>query len=135
MPLLIGVLLALAAGIFATVVGFDRDRGFYPVVAIVIASLYALFAAMGASTQALVLDSLAGALFIALAVAGFKWSLWLAVVALAGHGVFDFIHARFITNPGVPEWWPAFCLGYDVVAAAYLAWLLKSDRIRAAPGM
>jgi len=30
-----------------------------------------------------------------------------------------------LSNPGVPGWWPAFCLAYDVTAAAYLAWLLK----------
>jgi hypothetical protein len=130
--LIVGALLALAVGLFATGVGLDRDRAFYPVVAIVIASLYALFAVMGASTHALVLESLAGAVFIALAVAGFKWSLWVAVAALAGHGVFDFIHAALIANPGVPGWWPEFCLAYDVTAAAYLAWRLKSRRIRAA---
>ena len=28
-----------------------------------------------------------------------------------------------ISNPGVPSFWPAFCLAYDVAAAAYLAWL------------
>lgn len=132
MSLIVGALLALAVGLFATGVGLDRDRAFYPVVAIVIASLYALFAVMGASTHALVLESLAGAVFIALAVAGFKWSLWVAVAALAGHGVFDFIHAALIANPGVPGWWPEFCLAYDVTAAAYLAWRLKSRRIRAA---
>ena len=132
MPLLIGALLAIAVGIFATTVGLDRDRAFYPVVMIVIAGLYSLFAAMGGSTHALVLEGLAGAVFIALAVAGFKWSLWVVAAALAGHGVFDFTHAAIITNPGVPDWWPQFCLAYDVVAAAYLAWLLQSKRIRAA---
>ena len=30
-----------------------------------------------------------------------------------------------MTNPGVPAWWPAFCLGYDVAAAAILAWLSR----------
>jgi hypothetical protein len=37
----------------------------------------------------------------------------------------DLAHDRFISNPGVPLWWPAFCLAYDLTAAAYLAWLLK----------
>jgi hypothetical protein len=54
------------------------------------------------------------------------------VVALAAHGIFDLAHAAFISNPGVPHWWPEFCLTYDVTAAVYLAWLLKSGRIRAA---
>jgi hypothetical protein len=129
--LLIGVFLALAVGVFATSVGLDRDRAFYPTVTIVIALLYALFAVMGESTDALARESLAGAVFIGLAVIGFKWSLWVAVAALAGHGTFDFIHAGLISNPGVPQWWPEFCGAYDVTAAVYLAWLLKTGRTRA----
>jgi hypothetical protein len=130
--LLVGALLAFSVGLFATGVGLDRDRALYPVVTIVIASLYALFAVMGASTHALVLESLVGVVFLAAAVIGFRWSLWVVVVALAAHGIFDLTHAAVISNPGVPSWWPEFCLTYDVTAAAYLAWLLKSGRIRAA---
>ena len=131
MALLIGVLLAFAVGLLATTTGLDRDRAFYPTVTIVIASYYALFAVMGASTHALVLESLAGAVFLAVAVAGFRWSLWAVVVALAAHGIFDLTHGKFIVNPGVPGWWPAFCSAFDVMAAMYLAWLLGSGRIRA----
>ena len=40
MPFVIGVLLALTVAIFARLVGFDRDRAFYPTVLIVIGSLY-----------------------------------------------------------------------------------------------
>jgi hypothetical protein len=130
--LLIGALLALAVGLLASSLGLDRDRAFYPVVTIVIATYYALFAVMGASTHALVLESLVGAVFLAAAVSGFKWSLWVVVVALAAHGVFDLAHDTFIANTRVPVWWPEFCLTYDLTAAAYLAWLLKSGRIRAA---
>jgi hypothetical protein len=130
--LLIGAFLAIAVGLLATASGLDRDRAFYPTVTIVIAFLYALFAVMGASTHALVLESLAGAVFLAAAVAGFRSSLWIVVVALAAHGIFDLAHGRVIANPGVPSWWPAFCLTYDITAAAYLAWLLRSGRIRAA---
>ena len=87
---------------------------------------------MGAFTRALVLESLAGAVFLVAAVTGFRWSLWVVVVALAVHGIFDLTHAAVISNPGVPSWWLEFCLTFDVTAAAYLAWLLKSGRIRAA---
>jgi hypothetical protein len=131
--LLVGAFLALAVGLFATSLGLDRDRAFYPTVTIVIASLYALFAVMGASTHALILESLVGAVFIAAAASGFRSSLWVVVVALAAHGLFDLVHGRLISNPGVPIWWPQFCLTYDVAAAAYLAWLIKRGRIRAAP--
>jgi hypothetical protein len=130
--LLVGAVLALAVGVMATAVGLDRDRAFYPTVTIVIASYYALFAVMGASTHALVLESLAAAAFLAVSVFGFKSSLWVVVVALAAHGVFDLAHGRVIPNPGVPAWWPEFCLTYDLAAAGYLTWLIKSRRIRSA---
>lgn len=129
MPLLVGALLAFAVGLMATAVGLDRDRAFYPTVTIVIASLYALFAVLGGSTHALLLDSLLGAVFIAAAIWGFRSSLWVVAIALAAHGLLDLVHGRVVSNPGVPAWWPAFCGSYDVVAGAYLAWLLKSGRV------
>jgi hypothetical protein len=129
--LLVGALLALAVGLLASAVGLDRDRAFYPTVTIVIASYYALFAVMGASAHVLVLESLVAATFLAVAVTGFRSSLWVVVAALAAHGLFDLAHGVVISNPGVPGWWREFCLTYDVTAAGYLAWLLKSMRIRA----
>jgi hypothetical protein len=130
--LLVGAVLAVTVGLMATAVGLDRDRAFYPTVTIVIASYYALFAAMGTSRHALLVECLVGSVFLAVAVSGFKSSLWVVVVALAAHGILDLAHDRVISNPGVPIWWPAFCLAYDLTAAAYLAWLLKTGRIRAA---
>lgn len=131
-PAIVGACLAFAVGVFATVVRLDRDRAFYPTVAIVIASLYSLFAVMGGSTRALMVESTVGVGFIALAVFGFRRSLWVVVAVLGLHGVFDLVHGSFIPNPGVPHWWPAFCLTYDVAAAGYLAWLIVSRRTRAA---
>jgi hypothetical protein len=132
MAILVGALLAVAVGVFATVSGLDRDRAFYPTVAIVIAVLYLLFAALGGSPRALAVESLPAAAFIAAATFGFRSSLWIVVAALGAHGAFDLVHGALISNPGVPVWWPAFCLTYDAAAAAYLAWLLSSGRVRAA---
>ena len=132
MALIVGVCLALAVGVLYTTFRLDRDRAFYPTVTIVVASYYALFAVMGASTHTLVLESLAGVVFLLFAVCGFRSSLWVVVAALAAHGIFDLVHGVAIPNPGVPIWWPEFCLAYDVTAAVYLAWLLRSGRVRAA---
>ena len=132
MPLLVGALLAVAVGLLARASGLDRDRAFYPTVAIVIASYYSLFAVMAGSTRALILESLVAGAFLAAALLGFRSSLWVVVIALAGHGVFDLAHGAFISNPGLPSWWPPFCLTYDATAAGYLAWLLTSGRVRAA---
>jgi len=131
MPYIIGVVLAACVCLLGTMAGFDRDRAFYPTVTIVVASYYGLFAVMGGSTRALGAESIVAAGFLVISVVGFKWNLWLLVAALAGHGVFDFIHASVIADPGVPAWWPPFCLAFDVVAAAYLAVLLLTAKVRA----
>lgn len=124
MEYLIGVGLAVVVCAFATLVGFDRNRVIYPTLVIVIASYYILLAVIGSSTPALVLESLIAGALLVLAVAGFKKNLWLIVAALAGHGVFDLFHHLFIRNPGVPVWWPGFCLSFDVLAGGFLALLL-----------
>lgn len=133
MALLTGTLLALAAGMLATFTRMDRDRAFYPLVTMVVGSYYVLFAAMAASTQVLIAELSGGLLFIAAAMAGFRWSLWIVVTALAAHGVFDLSHDYFIANAGVPHWWPGFCSAYDLTAAAVLALLLRTGRIAASP--
>jgi len=132
MEYLIGIGLAVVVCVFATLAGFDRDRVFYPTLAIVVATYYILFAVIGNSTRALAIESLIAIGFLALAVAGFKHNLWLIVAALAGHGVFDFFHHWLIQNPGVPVWWPGFCLSFDILAAGFLAMLLmrRSDSLR-----
>ena len=129
-PALVGVVLALAVALFARLVGFDRDRAFYPVVMIVIASYYALFAVMAGGPVDLVSEAIAIVLFVAAAGIGFRTSLWIVVAALAGHGVFDFFHHSLIDNPGVPAWWPMWCLAYDVTAAGCLAMLILNGGVR-----
>jgi hypothetical protein len=124
MPSVIGIVLSLGVAGCARYVGFDRDRAFYPTVMIVIASYYVLFAVMSGSIQTVVIESVVMTLFAAAAVAGFKSSAWIVVAALAGHGVFDAVHGHVIENVGMPAWWPAWCLAYDVVAGAGHAWSL-----------
>ncbi len=122
MALIIGIALAIAVTLFARLSGFDRDRAFYPTVTIIVAHYYVLFAVMGG--QALAPELAGMALFAAAAVIGFKTSPWLVAAALAGHGLFDFVHGHLIANPGVPVWWPSFCAGFDLMAGACMGWLL-----------
>lgn len=121
----VGISLAIGVSLFGTFTGFDRDRSFYPVMTVAIASIYELFSVMGGSTHALSLETIGFCAFALAAVVGFKSNLWIVVGTLAGHGVFDLAHPHLIANPGVPAWWPAFCMTYDISAALYLAWLLN----------
>jgi hypothetical protein len=128
----IGVVLGLVTGFAGRFVGFDRDRAFYPVVLIVVASYYALFATMDGSTAILIIEVGQGLVFAAVAVIGFRSNLWLVVAGLAAHGIFDFfVHDRLVMNPGMPLWWPGFCGAIDICLAAFFAWVLSGDRLRA----
>jgi hypothetical protein len=120
MEYVIGIVLAAGVAGFARWTGFDRDRAFYPTVVVVVASYYVLFAAIGGSGHDVVHEAMVMAAFVAVAVVGLKRGTWLVAAALAAHGVFDALHGFVMANPGVPEWWPAFCLAFDVGAAALL---------------
>ena len=129
MAYVVGIALALAVVGFARWTRFDRDGAFYPTVVIVVAAYYVLFAAMAGETHVLIVESIVMLAFVAVAVLGFKLNAWLVVAALAGHGVLDVLHPRLVHNAGVPEWWPAFCMTFDVGAAALLASLVARGSV------
>lgn len=135
MEYIIGTVLALVITSGGTVLGFDRERVFYVAMMLVIASYYILFAAVGASSHFVIVELLVAVVFMLLAVIGYKTTLWLVVVALAGHGVLDLFHPLLVGDPGVPQSWPGFCMAFDIVAAGYLAGLLvkRPALVRGAP--
>ena len=104
MEYVVGTVLALGVVVFARVFGFDRDRVFYPVLLIVTASYYDLFAVLGGSGETLVAETVILSLFVVVAVIGFKTNLWVVVGALVGHGTMDFFswrHDRQSRPPGL----------------------------------
>lgn len=132
MPALIGVALAAFVAALGRIAGLDRDRAFYAVILIVVASYYVLFAVMAGAHSELAAEIAIFGLFAAAAVIGFRSSPWIIAAGLAAHGVFDLLRAGFLTGSGVPGWWPAFCLAYDVAAAAGLSAILLFRRTRPA---
>ncbi len=131
LDILWGLGMGLGGAGLAHVLGFDRDRSYYPTLMIVIASIYILFAVMAFPPSALWPEVLAAVAFIVLAIAGHRWSLWLVVLALLGHGVFDMVHPHIIANAGVPPWYPAFCSAADLVLSLVLAALILRGRLSA----
>ena len=77
MEYLIGLLLSLAVAGLLVVIGLDRERGFYPTVMILTAAYYVLFALMGGSTRALIMEILVASGFSLMAIIGYKRNLWL----------------------------------------------------------
>ncbi|AHG89387.1 hypothetical protein J421_1850 [Gemmatirosa kalamazoonensis] len=133
MPYVLGIVLALAVGVYATAMRFDRDRVLYPTLLIVFGSYYVLFAILGGSAGAIVIESLITGVFAVVATVGFRRNLWLVVAGLVAHGAMDLVHGHLVANPGVPAWWPAWCMSYDVVAGAYLAWRLARTHTARTP--
>lgn len=129
MSLLVGVCSAIAVGVFGSLAGLDKERSFYTTTMIVIAFLYVLFACVDGSSQTLLTELLVSVPFVIASVAGFKKSMWLVVAALLAHGTMDIVHGHFVSNKGVPVFWPAFCSSYDIVAAGYLAFLLLRSKM------
>ena len=121
----VGITLALIFCAAAAGLGMDRERVFYPAVLIAVASYYLAFAVVDGRHEVMLSEVAIAAVFIAGAVAGFKCNPWIAVVALAGHGVMDGFHHHLVHNIGVPQVWPGFCMTFDVTAAVFVALLMR----------
>ena len=106
MEYLVGITLALLFCGAAAGLGMDRERVFYPAVLIAVASYYLAFAVVDGRSEVMLSEVAIAAVFIAAAVAGFKRNPWIAVAALAGHGVMDVFHHHLVHNTGVPQVWP-----------------------------
>lgn len=132
MEYLVGVTFALFFCAAAAGLGMDRERVFYPAVLMAVASYYLAFAVVDGEGGVMLAEVAIAAVFIGSAVAGFKLDPWIAVVALAGHGVMDSFHHHLVHNTGVPQVWPGFCMSFDVTAAAFvgLVMLARARRER-----
>ena len=128
---MIEALLGAAVGVLTIFVArtIRGQRWLYSIGLLVLPSLYALFAlqagehGVGGKEMLYGLPFLAAGLLFAFVnvrqsavVVGVFWML---------HGLYDLMHARLITNPGVPGWYPVWCFSVDVVIGAYLLWLSR----------
>lgn len=128
-PVLVGVLTAVAIAVFAKSTRFDQDRSFYPTVLIVIASYYVLFAVMGGSPHALVWELVVAVAFSAVAIVGGLYLPLLVGVGIVAHGLFDLVYFTMMENAGVPDWWPGFCGSLDVVLGLWVIGLSRSGLV------
>ncbi len=73
MPIVVGVLLAIAIVALAKFTRFDEDRSFYSTVLVIIASYYVLFAVLGGSSHALVWELVIAVAFSTVAILGLSF--------------------------------------------------------------
>lgn len=115
--LLWGIGLGVAVAIVASRLAFDRDRSFYPVVLIVIAVYYVLFAVMSGNARAIWIETAIAALFLSAAFAGHRWNPLIVAAAILAHAGYDAAHHLIFPYHGAPVWRPWFCGSIDGVLA------------------
>ena len=128
---MIEALIGAAVGVLtiATARFIRGERWLYSLGLLTLPSLYASFAlqageqAVGVKEMIFGIPFVVAGLFFAFvsvrqsaAVVGLFWLL---------HGLYDLVHSRFITNTGVPDWYPVFCFVVDAVVGSYLLWLSR----------
>ncbi len=124
-------LLGVAVGVLTVVTARTiRGEGWvYPIGLLLLPSLYALFALQAGEQAVGVKEMIYGLPFLAaglvFAFASLRQSAVVVGAFWISHGLYDLVHARLITNPGVPGWYPIWCCAVDVVIGGYLLWLSR----------
>jgi len=127
----IEALIGAAVGVLTIVLArFIRgERWLYSLGLLTLPSLYTFFA-LRADAQAVGIKEMvygvpyfvAGLVFAFVSV---RRSAVVVGVFWLLHGLYDLVHSRLFTNPGVPGWYPVFCFVVDAVIGSYLLWLSR----------
>jgi hypothetical protein len=123
MPVAAGLGLALILVIIGRVTGFDRERSYFSMLTLVIASYYPLFALMGGQDP--MLEFICAVLFMGLALAPTLSGQGQAFVGLVliAHGLFDLWLPGHWGHSSGPLWWAPFCAAVDLPLGLWVLWL------------
>jgi hypothetical protein len=128
---LIEALVGVAVGVLT--IGLARiirgQRWLYSIGLLILPSLYAFFALKAGERAVGVKEMLYGVPFVVVGLIFAVVSVRRSAVVVGAfwilHGLSDLKHSQYITNAGVPGWYPIFCFSVDVVVGGYLLWLSR----------
>ena len=130
LPILIGIFSCVIMILVARQLGPKREMRIYAVGLVVAALIYVGFAIAGDATLSwLVLESGGLVLFTLIALYGLRVSAWALVQGWAAHAVWDVLLHQVMEVGFVPKWYPGFCLGFDLLLAAYIALRLRGRAV------
>ena len=105
------------------------ERWVYSVGLLTLPSLYACFALRAGEQAVAVREMIYGIPYVVAGLVftfvGVRQSAIVVGLLWLLHGLYDLVHGRLITNPGVPGWYPIWCCVVDVVIGSYLLWLAR----------
>ena len=103
------------------------ERWLYSLGLLTLPGLYAFFALQAGERAVGVKEMIYGLPFIVaglvFAFASVRRSAVVVGTFWLLHGLYDLVHSRLITNTGVPDGYPIFCVVVDAVVGSYLLWL------------
>ena len=101
----------------------------YSIGLLTLPSLYAFFAVRAGEQGVGVKEMIYGIPFIVVGLVCAFVSVRQSAVLVGAfwilHGLWDLAHSQFITNAGVPVWYPIWCCLVDVVIGGYVLWLSR----------
>jgi hypothetical protein len=124
-------LIGVAVGVFTIVAArIIHGQGWlYSLGLLTLPSLYAFFALQAGEDAVGVKEMIYGIPYVVVGLVFAFVSVRQSAVVVGAfwilHGLYDLTHSQFITNTGVPSWYPVFCFSVDVVIGAYLLWLSR----------
>jgi hypothetical protein len=120
---------AVGASTIALAQFIRGQRWLYSLGLLTLPSLYAFFALQASEPAVGVQEMLYGLPFLVAGLAFAVVSIRQSAVVVGAfwilHGLYDLVHSRLLTNPGVPGWYPIWCFSVDVVIGLYLLWLSR----------
>jgi hypothetical protein len=128
---LIEALVGVAVGVLTIVLAriIRGQRWLYSLGLLTLPGLYAFFALQAGEQAVGVKEMIYGVPFVVVGLVFAFVSVRQSAVVVGAfwilHGLYDLTHSQFITNAGVPAWYPVFCFSVDVVVGAYLLWLSR----------
>lgn len=128
---MIAALIGIAVGVLTIVLArvIRGERWLYSLGLLTLPSLYAAFALHAGEPAVGVKEMIYGIPFVLVGLVFAFVSVRLSAVVVGAfwilHGLYDLAHGQFITNAGVPVWYPVFCFSVDVVVGGYLLWLSR----------
>ena len=139
---MIAVLIGATVGVLTILFArFIRgERWLYSVGLLTLPSLYAFFALRAGDQAVAVREMIYGIPYVVggllFALVGVRQSAVVVGVLWLVHGLYDLVHGRLVTNPGVPGWYPIWCFVVDVVIGSLSSVAVAAcSRRKSSPGV
>lgn len=129
LQLLIGV---VACGVFiilARRLSWEQELRLYAQALVIAALIYVGFAAREVTFGWMALELTGLAMFTLAAVLGVKTSTWMLALGWGVHAAWDVMLHKLTDVAFVPHWYPAVCVGFDLLLAAYIAVQIRRDTL------